>query len=258
MFADTHRNVLMCANCLINERVSRETMRGRLSYLPDFFGELLAVFETTTAGIPTKVKELCDQLKESCLTLMKSTMEQLEMFAQEVDEVCLAASSRAKRYADQQLLNQHIVEKLNDRTLSAKDIKMHMEKGQRLNHKSYVEHMACSCDEMADLLRRITTFELKLPTVEQVTPTTYHPVCDSPLLSVVALNGFIATASAKGMISTLAGSKIVVNRGHDGQTRSLAWYENYLVSGGDDFKIKVWEVEDAGNLKLLKSFGDSF
>ena len=60
------------------------------------------------------------------------------------------------------------------------------------------------------------------------------------------------------MISTLAGSKIVVNRGHDGQTRSLAWYENYLVSGGDDFKIKVWEVEDTGNLKLLKSFGDSF
>jgi len=81
-------------------------MRGQLSYLPDFFGELLTVFDTTTASLPTKVKELCELLKHSCLVIMKSTMEQMEMFAQQVEEVCLAASARAKRYADQQLLNQ--------------------------------------------------------------------------------------------------------------------------------------------------------
>jgi len=118
--------------------------------------------------------------------------------------------------------------------------------------------MACSCDEMADLLRRIDSFELKLPLIEEVAPATYHQVCDSPILSAAALNGYIAACSAKGTLSTLAGSKIVSCRGHDGQIRSLAWYENYLVSGGDDFKIKVWEVLDTGNLKLVKCFGDGF
>lgn len=146
MFADIRGNLMVCSGCIITKRASRETLQERLTYLPDFFGELLAVFDTTTAGIPTKVKELCDQLKESCVAMMKSAMEQLELFAQEVDEVCLAASSRAKRYADQQILNQEIVEKLNDRTLTAKDIRHHLLKGQKLNHKSYVEHMACSCD----------------------------------------------------------------------------------------------------------------
>lgn len=93
---------------------------------------------------------------------------------------------------------------------------------------------------MADLLRRIAAFELKLPEVEEIPPVKYHVVCDSPVLSAAAQNGYIATASAKGVLATLAGSRIIGFKGHEGQARSLSWYESYLVSGGDDYKIKVW------------------
>lgn len=78
--------------------------------------------------------------------------------------------------------------------------------------------------------------------IDSTTPTGDHLLCDSPILSAVALNGYVVASSAKGIISVLAGSKVTSCQGHSGQIRSLAWYEDFLVSGGDDFKIKVWEV----------------
>jgi WD40 repeat protein len=63
------------------------------------------------------------------------------------------------------------------------------------------------------------------------------------VLAVAAQNGKTVASSAKGTLSAITEKGVISGRLHDGQVRCLGWYGDYVVSGGDDYKIKFWEIE---------------
>lgn len=127
------------------------------TYLPTLLNSLLYLSDTPSRKIPTTIHHLCEQLRDTCIKTFNEAIHKLEKYVARIEEMCLGAQVRARRYQEQILQNVEITEHLKNQDLTVGQIKGYMKK-KPINERKYVEFMHGMCEEMEGLIEKMKNF----------------------------------------------------------------------------------------------------
>lgn len=254
LFCDLASEEYVCWPCLSGVPAAAALECGSPAYLPSLLSSLLPYLPSQS--LPSNVQSVCEQLRDSCIKTINSAIHTLEKFVGRIEEMCLAAQVRARRYQEQLDRERDVLEHLKHEDLTVKAIKDHLRR-KPINEKKYAEFMNTMCRDMEALLLKMRGFELKLPDLSDPPTQTVSTACDSRVLAVACSNGRLLSSSADGFLICWSRGRTIKVRVRDGLIPCVSMFRGLVVTGSDDCQFKLYSLNElAEQLLLVKEFGN--